>query len=155
MSRETGNVFPYFLAVRRFIGQKRRKRNYEQHTCITDTVSGGTGTDGDHYFRYGIYPAGIFPDTWIIHYVSDGTGSSWGDDSRTFGRCDLRTGIRQVIQDSQPVFMPDNQMSSKSARQLILNGRFRNHVIQHQPTGNSSSMYHSTTPGRLDHRTDF
>ena len=34
-------------------------------------------------------------------------------------------------------------------------GRFRNHVIQHQPTGNSSSMYHSTTPGRLDHRTDF
>ena len=126
------------MAVRRFIGQKRRKRNYEQHTCITDTVSGGTGTDGDHYFRYGIYPAGIFPDTWIIHYVSDGTGSGWRDDSWTDRRCDLWSGIRY------------HQFYA-----VLRYGRFRNHVIQHQPTGNSSSMYHSTTPGRLDHRTDF
>ena len=65
MSRETGNVSCIFMQICRFIGQKRRKETYEQHTCIKNTVSGRTGPDGYDHLRHGIYPTGILSDTGL------------------------------------------------------------------------------------------
>lgn len=138
MSRETGNVSCIFMQICRFIGQKRRKETYEQHTCIKNTVSGRTGPDGYDHLRHGIYPTGILSDTGIIHYLSDRTGSSWRYDPWTGGWRNLRTGFR------------NHQLYA-----VLRYGRFRNDVIQHQSTGNRICLHRSKNPGGMADRTVF